>query len=74
MKTILDITASTGAESEPEIRVIVTEHPDHLREYSITIERAGMSASVCSVRELRFVSLALDVAARRIEKKEFPLA
>lgn len=61
MKTILDKTFPADG-----IRVLVSEHEDSPDEYIISLERGGLSESVCSVEELRFVAGAIAAAATRI--------
>lgn len=63
MKTILDKTFNGAIGG---IRVLVTEHEDHPKQYIVGLERGGMSDSTCSVAELQFVAGAIAAAATRI--------
>ncbi len=67
MKTILDKTFLKPVSGEDGLRVLVSEHQDSPGEYIVSLERAGMKDSVCSLDELRFVSGAIAAAASRIE-------
>jgi len=53
------------------IGVAVMEHEDSPQEYIISLRRSGISESVCSLQELKFLAEALATAAHRIEHEGF---
>ena len=63
MKIILDKHFPTS----DGLRVLVSEHEDSPGEYIISLERGGVSESVCTVEELLWLGGAIAAAGTRIQ-------